>query len=243
MRDGDYRRAVQRLHQSVNLHGAVAALGELRRSLGTDGAAFVCFNRYTPSLKLHVLLNSASLSLGRAVYHTPVCRQAWCIHALTNTEPLNLQLVDLLGPELGRTKGTMIVLPAPSAMERGHHGALLLALESTRHEDRLDWQAHALARAAALEFREWWGRFLRRRLIRDAVLTTQDILLLALEDASYSSAQIASRLGLSSTAVDSRFRRLNARLASPSRKESALLARRYGLLDASQSDLLNPLND
>ena len=87
-----------------------------------------------------------------------------------------------------------------------------------------------LGRALASELNDWLTRRLGQALAIDAGLTPRDIDFLNMEWQGMQTKEICRRTGLSISAVDGRFARLNLRLNSSSRKASAQLAAACGLL-------------
>jgi hypothetical protein len=88
-----------------------------------------------------------------------------------------------------------------------------------------------LARSLAAELHDWVTRHLSARLQEAAQLQSVDIELLRFEWQGLSTKAICARTGMTPAAVDSRFQRLNARLACASRKASARRAAEHGLLE------------
>jgi DNA-binding NarL/FixJ family response regulator len=87
-----------------------------------------------------------------------------------------------------------------------------------------------LGRSLAMELQGWCIRRLRKELIEERGLTLEDLQLLAFERAGLGTKQIASDLGISTTAIDSRWKRLNQKMGMPNRKASASLATEYGVI-------------
>jgi DNA-binding NarL/FixJ family response regulator len=87
-----------------------------------------------------------------------------------------------------------------------------------------------LAHSLSLEMHEWWVCQTRRRLLRMAKLSRDDMRLLAMENQGLQTKLISRALGLSIAAVNSRFRLINVKLLAPNRKAPASRAATHGLL-------------
>ena len=86
------------------------------------------------------------------------------------------------------------------------------------------------ARSLAMELNEWWIARMKRDLYATARITSEDLDLLRYERLGHGTKTIAAALGTSTSSVDSRFQRLNAKLGVPNRKAAATLAAEYGLI-------------
>ena len=93
-------------------------------------------------------------------------------------------------------------------------------------------RVRTLARALAAELHDWVSRHLSEALRESARLQEPDIELLRLEWQGLGTKEISKRTGMSPDSVNSRFQRLNARMACANRKASARRAAAYGLLEA-----------
>jgi DNA-binding NarL/FixJ family response regulator len=82
----------------------------------------------------------------------------------------------------------------------------------------------------AMEVHERRAAIARRRRIADATLTDPDLALLRLVRQGLSSKAIARATGLSASAVDMRFHRLNGKLNCSDRKTAARLAALCGVI-------------
>lgn len=97
-----------------------------------------------------------------------------------------------------------------------------------------------LARSLAAELHDWLGIHLRADLQRSARLQDQNVDLLAYEWQGLGTKEIAQRTGLSITAVNSRFQRLNRRLNCSSRKASARRAAEHSAFEAGLPSIERP---
>ena len=87
-----------------------------------------------------------------------------------------------------------------------------------------------LARSLALEVHDRLADLLREEKLRDYRLTALELELLRFERDGLSTKAISRRLNASLESIDTRFRRLNAKLGVTNRQEAAQLAAEYGLI-------------
>jgi DNA-binding CsgD family transcriptional regulator len=138
--------------------------------------------------------------------------------------------------ELAREYGfaSCLIVPTPSSVEPGRIEMLCLGSERGAAFEGGDARLiRTLARSLAAELHDWMTQHLSETLQATAGLHAADIELLKLEWQGLSTKQISLKTGMSPASVDSRFQRLNARLACPNRKASARRAAVFGLLEAS----------
>ena len=90
----------------------------------------------------------------------------------------------------------------------------------------------SLAHALAAELHDWLTRHLMQRLRSMGQLHGVDIRLLVLQQQGLGTKAIALRTGMSLSAVNSRFQRINVQLGCSNRKRSAKRAAAYGLLES-----------
>ena len=136
--------------------------------------------------------------------------------------------------DLARQYGFKSCLIVPTASSTDLERREMLCLGSTddgAFEGEDARHVRTLARALAAELHDWVNRHLSASLLESARLQEPDIELLRFEWQGLSTKEIASRTGMSPTSVNSRFQRLNIRLACPNRKASARRAAAYGLLE------------
>lgn len=136
--------------------------------------------------------------------------------------------------ELSRQYGfrSCLVVPTPAGADLGKREMLCLGSNT---EDDFEGEGsrvvRMLARSLAAELHDWVFRHLGQSLRHAAHLQETDIELLRLEREGLTTKEIARRTGMSWAAVDSRFYRMNVRLACANRKDSARRAAEYGLLE------------
>jgi DNA-binding CsgD family transcriptional regulator len=73
-------------------------------------------------------------------------------------------------------------------------------------------------------------QLLGREVLLNSHLTATDLLLLAYARRDLPTKSIARAMGLTAEAIDTRFRRMNTKLRTPSRKAAARLASDLGLI-------------
>ena len=143
---------------------------------------------------------------------------------------------DTAAIELARQFGftSCLVVPIPLAADSARVEMLCIGSDRAGAFEGEDARiVRTLARALAAELHDWVTRHLSERLQEMAQLQAADIEFLRLERQGFGTKEISLRTGLSISCVDSRFRRLNARLDCASRKASAHRAAAYGLLEVN----------
>ena len=182
------------------------------------------------------------------------CDPAWCsvyqeqnwfasdpalIYAATRSEPIRInqlpvrsraqrELMDSAA-EHGFVAGG--VFPAPSGGGLSRIGALILGSSDPLYLQGDDFDgARMYGRLLSMELNEWWIRKVRHDIIATSNLTQEDITLLGFEKQGLKSKEIARELETTPSSIDSRFQRLNAKLNSGSRAESAKIAAEHGVI-------------
>lgn len=123
------------------------------------------------------------------------------------------------------------VFPAPSGGGVSRIGVLILGSSDESFLQGESFNAARLfGRLLAMELNDWWIRRIRLDIIAESNLTADDIELLAFERRGLKSKEIARELATTSSSIDSRFQRLNAKLNSASRSESAKIAAENGVI-------------
>lgn len=182
------------------------------------------------------------------------CDPAWCsvyqeqnwfagdpalIYAATRSEPI--RCCDL--PVTSRAQRELIesaarhgfvsggVFPAPAGGRVSRIGALILGSSDPTYLRGDDFEAARMyGRVLSMELNEWWIRKIRHDIIATSNLTQEDITLLAFEKRGLKSKEIARELETTVCSIDSRFQRLNAKLHTGSRAESAKIAAEHGVI-------------
>ena len=118
--------------------------------------------------------------------------------------------------DLARQYGfrSCLIVPTPSSVDAGRLEMLCLGSTNQGAFEGEDARiVRTLARALAAELHDWVNRHLSESLEEAAGLLKADIELLKFEWQGLGTKEIALRTGMSPSSVDSRFQRLNARLA------------------------------
>lgn len=125
----------------------------------------------------------------------------------------------------------LVVVPAPTPLGGQRYGVLYLGHpEPDALVGAADPGYRTLARGLAFELQAWCVDKARRAALGQASFSDTDLMLLRLQDAGSTTKQIARAIGQGTSAVDSRFQRINAKLRTTSKRESVRLARVYGLI-------------
>lgn len=123
------------------------------------------------------------------------------------------------------------VFPAPSGGRVSRIGTLILGSSDPSYLQGDDFEgARMYGRVISMELNEWWIRKIRHDIIATSNLTQEDIALLAFEKRGLKSKEIARELDTTASSIDSRFQRLNAKLHTVSRAESAKIAAEHGVI-------------
>lgn len=219
---------------------AVKLLCEVTRRMGADSSAFVSFIRDDGSRESFRFLLACD-----PIWCHEYQRRAWYSHdpwlqyALAHSEPALVSAIPVGSPkqrqlaDLAESYGFVsgLIVPAPSAAALSRVGVLCLGSNQRGY-----FEAGGLAplriaaRALAMELHDWWIGRIRGELLANAGLTDDDLALLRHERSGCGTKAIAAALGTTTAAVDSRFQRLNQKLAVPNRRAAATLAAEYGLI-------------
>jgi DNA-binding CsgD family transcriptional regulator len=182
------------------------------------------------------------------------CDPAWCsvyqeqnwfvsdpalIYAATRSEPIRKEQL----PVTSRAQRELMdsaanfgfvgggVFPAPSGGRVSRIGVLILGSSDPAYLQGEDFEgARMYGRVLSMELNEWWIRKIRQDIIATSNLTQEDIALLAFEKRGMKSKEIARELETTASSIDSRFQRLNAKLHTVSRAESAKIAAENGVI-------------
>lgn len=233
--------AIQQIHRATTPPQVLDTLAEITQSMGLSASLYSVEipepddEPFSFSLfACHPALAHQQQRLG-ALHDHP-----WFRFARTHSSPGTdhtvpaTQEADLHALALARRYGFTSCLIVPTSGGADLRRTELLCLGSPRpaafegEDARL---VRTLARSLAAELHDWVTRHLSERLKEDAQLRASDIELLRLEWQGLGTKAICSRTGMTPAAVDSRFQRLNARLACASRKDAARKAAEHGLLE------------
>lgn len=162
----------------------------------------------------------------------------WLRHARDNAEPIRSTELNVRPQEEGFVSASSrlgfasaVIVPAPSMVGTGRVGVLSLGSHNLGYFEGDGYPVfRVLARALAMELHRWLLQTIRTELLTWSRITPAEIELLRREDAGQSSKTIAAALDIETTAVNSRFQRLTAKLGVSDRRSAARIARLYGVL-------------
>lgn len=241
--EGYAARALEIIQQIPTAEDDAAAVELLHRAkyaLGAEQAAFASFIR-DGDLKESFRFLVACDPVWCVEYqkHGWYSHDAWLLYAEANSEPICASQIPLRTPSQRNVRllaaqygiASAYIVPAPSGGGLSRLGVLMLA---SGHEGYFETGATAslkvLARSLAMDLHEWWVQKVRKEIIEKNRITPDDLQLLSFEREGLSTKRIARRLNTTTSAVDSRFQRLNAKLNMPSRRATARLAAEYGVI-------------
>lgn len=233
---------IERVERSATESEVLDLLFAAKDALGAEQAVFASFVRDDQTIESFRFLVAADpgwcLAYQRQSWYA---NDPWLLYAAGNTEPAEDSRIPLRTQHEKATRdlaaafgvASAYIVPAPAAPGISRVGVLLLGSNVNGHFDA--GKGHlglikALARSLAMELHEWWVRKIRDEMIAVHRIGAQDLELLRLERAGESTKAIARRCNMTTASVDSRFQRLNAKLAMPNRKAAARLAAEYGLI-------------
>jgi DNA-binding CsgD family transcriptional regulator len=219
----------------------LALMRACTRVLGAENAAFVSFVRDDADVSACRFMLACSPSwCQRYLDEDCVTHDPWLAYATHHGEPIvasSLHVVEAKARraiELASQYGFASAVLVPVHAGAGHSRISLLSLGSPHngyfegdgfHRFRLG------ARLLAAELHDWWMARIRSALVVRARITASDLELLRHERDGHSSKRIATALQVSTSSINSRFQRMNAKLGVPNRRTAARLATEYGLLD------------
>ena len=234
------RVVVQEIGAARNAATAVELLREATLQMGAEVSLFGSFipeDRSGGSFRLLVACDPqwcTEYEEQSGYAHDP-----WLAHAFRHSEPIRGSQLETSTESqraivrLAERYGfrSSVIVPAPSSGRLSRMGVLCLGSSVPGYFEGEGYVAFkVVARSVAMEFHEWWLARIRDELIVKAGIDDRDRDLLRLEAEGHSSKEIARQLAISTAAVDSRFRRIRARLDAPTRRAAARLAAEYGLI-------------
>lgn len=238
----DVLQAIQAIEGASTYADVLKSVEDARDAVGADQAAFVSFIRNDisrASFRFLAACNPAWCVDYQVTLNAWFSSDAWLIYAMSNSEPLAASRIPL------RTKtqreavalaarygvASAYIVPAPASAGISRLGVLCLTSDREGYfESSATSLIKPLVRGLAMELHEWWVRTVRTEIIEDRALTEEDLEILRLEARQLSTKEIARELGVSTSSVDSRFQRINAKLDTPSRKAASRYAGEYGLI-------------
>ena len=232
---------VERIADAADEAEALDQLQVCARILGAESAAFIS-----------ALRDDADYGSCRFML---ACQPAWCQHylesdciahdpwleyAARHSEPVianTLRVADDSARrviQLAEQHGFRSAVLVPFHSGNGHAQISLLCLGSSTpryFEDEGFPRLRLGARLLAAELHDWWMARIRRDLLAKARITTAELELLKHEYLGHGSKRIAATLHVSTSSINSRFQRMNAKLGVPNRRIAARLAAEWGLFD------------
>lgn len=215
-------------------------LAEASTLVGADAAAFASFVKDDESYDSYrfILACDATWCLeyerGACYMHDP-----WLEYARHHAEPVlsehvparteRQQAVMGLAARYGFTSAVIVPVHAPQGLTR--LGALCIGSAQSAYFGMEG--LHAITVAAtplAMRLHEWQIAMLASELRRHARLSDEDMTLLRHERQGHGSKQVAAAMNTTSTSIDSRWQRLNAKLGVSNRLAASKLAAEYGLV-------------
>ena len=219
------------------------ACNELRKVaglLGCESAAFATFLQDDPwSQSYRFLLACHPAWCAEYQALSWFADDPWLAYARTNVLPARDDEIRVATAkqreivEMARrfnVKSALIV-PAPSPGSVSRLGVLMLGSSKVGYFHTESAQMlKMVARALSLELHDWYTATMRNELLGASKLSEIDLDLLRHERAGMQSKDIERTMGISASAIDSRFQRILSRLKVPSRRAASTLAAEYGLL-------------
>lgn len=225
----DPPQLLDRMMHATTLIGASASIYSI--SIPEDGTEPSTFSLFAS----HPVLAQDNSSRGALAHHP------WLRCARSRSTPATQRQVETESPadieaiDLARQYGfrSCLIVPVRSTADPERVEMLCLgSIDDEAFEGEGARLVRMLARAMAAELHDWVGQHLKESLRLAASLRKPDIELLKFEFQGLGTKEIAQRTGMTLASVDSRFQRINARLACTNRKASARRAAAYGLLEA-----------
>ncbi len=236
----DSLELIQNISKLSNKQQLLETLHQIKRSWCIEQAVFASYIREDLSMESFRFL--AACNEAWCFEYQKLCsysKDPWLIYASNNSEAVCGSRIKLNTPSQRETVSLAMqhgllssyIVPAPSSGGISRLGILVLgSSQPDFFESYIPSSIKILARSLAMELHDWWVKHMRQELLEQNHITNEDIKLLNLEMQGLSSKAIAASLATSATTIDSRFQRLNAKLNTPNRRASVLVAKEYGLI-------------
>jgi len=231
---------VERIHSVFDLPGVLAMLRSTTCTIGAEAGAYAVAIPEDESVRTLKILLAGDPLWGYAQWRAcPIEEHPWFVYATEHHSPQVASRIPVITDAqhaaiaVAREHGFASALVVPTHCGGGLRRFGILCLGSSVDGDfeaQGTHVVHMLARSLAMELHEWFAHETRDSLLRATRLRALDLKLLTMQRYGLGSKAIAKRIGMSATSVDSRFRRINTRLACPSRKIAARRAAEYGLI-------------
>lgn len=235
------RLAIQALHDASDPCDLLVALCQATRAFGVRASACVHVvpdPEHAPAVML--LLACSAEQAWRFRHAGAWLDHPWLRHARDHAEAVSASMleapvpdagVDDIGPATASDIDAILVVPTHSGGGTGRYGALIIDTTPLPGSPPIATETmRLLAHGLASELHEWWLRRTRADLMSSARLRSDDLRLLGFERQGLGTKQIGRLLGMSIEAVDSRFKRINAKLGVTNRRNAVLRAAINGLL-------------
>ena len=193
-------------------------------ALGATSAVFVSFVRDDGDLAACRFMLACDPHWARLyVQEGHFAHDPWLAYAAHHSEPVVASTLNVLDGDhqrviqLAARAGFVSALLVPAHSGAGHSRISLLCLGSASpgyFEDAGLPRLRVSARMLALELHDWWLSRIRRDLIAKARITAADLILLQHECQGHGSKKIATELQVSTSSINSRFQRMNAKLGA-----------------------------
>lgn len=231
---------VREMQSALDQAQAVELLHEAALRMGAERAIFASFIRDDESCRSYRLLLACDPAwLTEYERHGRYDDDPWLAYAQQYSVPVRSSQIPIrteaeraavaLAAKFGFSSA--VIVPTPSVAGLSRTGVLCLGSSQPDYFDDEGFVTlRVVARGVAMELHEWWMGRIRDELIASACIAPEDIVLLRHERKGMSTKAIARALNWSTSAVDSRFHRMNARLGVTSRRAAARLAAEYGLI-------------
>ena len=191
-------------------------------ALGATSAVFVSFVRDDGDLAACRFMLACDPHWARLyVQEGHFAHDPWLAYAAHHSEPVVASTLNVLDGDhqrviqLAARAGFVSAVLVPAHSGAGHSRISLLCLGSASpgyYEDAGLLRLRVSARMLALELHDWWLSRIRRDLIAKARITAADLILLQHECQGHGSKKIATELQVSTSSINSRFQRMNAKL-------------------------------
>lgn len=209
-------------------------------ALGATSAVFVSFVRDDGDLAACRFMLACDPHWARIyVQEGHFAHDPWLAYAAHHSEPVVASTLNVLDDDhqrviqLAARAGFVSAVLVPAHSGAGHSRISLLCLGSASpgyFEDAGLLRLRVSARMLALELHDWWLSRIRRDLIAKARITAADLILLQHECQGHGSKKIATELQVSTSSINSRFQRMNAKLGVGNRRMAVQLAVECGLI-------------
>jgi DNA-binding CsgD family transcriptional regulator len=230
---------VLRIESAPDAATVIELLHEATGRIGADVAAFLSFIPDGDCESFRFLLACDPRWCVDYEQRAWYADDPWLAYAKRHTEPVCASEIAVRGDsqsavvKLAERYGfrSTAIIPAPSSTGLARLGMLCLGSDVPNYFEAEGFSAlKVIARPLAAALHEWSTRSVRDELVRSSGITPSDLLLLQYEREGLGTKQIASALGVSTIAVNSRFQRINLKLGVLHRQAAARLAAECGLI-------------